>query len=50
MIVWERNGSVYTCVTDAPSDVFADMVARAPPGRSTAEAVVDFVLGPFGWS
>ena len=48
--VWERNGLVYTCVTDAPSDVFADMVgAMASDGRSTTEAVVDFVLGPFGW-
>jgi len=48
--VWERNGLVYTCVTDAPSDVFADMVgALASDERSTPEAVVDFVLGPFGW-
>ncbi len=48
--VWERNGLVYTCVTDAPSDVFATMVgALASDGRSTPEAVVDFVLGPFGW-
>ena len=48
--VWERNGLVYTCVTDAPSDVFAHMVgALASDGRSTPEAVVDFVLGPFGW-
>jgi hypothetical protein len=48
--VWERNGLVYTCVTDAPSDVFAHMVgALASDARSTPEAVVDFVLGPFGW-
>ena len=48
--VWERNGLVYTCVTDAPSDVFAHMVgALASDSRSTPEAVVDFVLGPFGW-
>jgi hypothetical protein len=48
--IWERNGLVYTCVTDAPSDVFADMVnALASDDRSTPEAVVDFVLGPFGW-
>ena len=48
--VWERNGLVYTCVTDAPSDVFAHMIgALASDGRSTPEAVVDFVLGPFGW-
>jgi hypothetical protein len=48
--VWERNGLVYTCVTDAPSDVFASMVgALASDSRSTPESVVDFVLGPFGW-
>ena len=29
VVVWERNGLVYTCVTDAPSDVFAAMVERA---------------------
>jgi hypothetical protein len=48
--VWERNGLVYTCVTDAPSDVFSGMIdALASEGRSTPEAIVDFVLGPFGW-
>jgi hypothetical protein len=48
--VWERNGLVYTCVTDAPSDVFVEMVgALASDGRSVPERVVDFVLGPFGW-
>ena len=48
--VWERNGLVYTCVTDAPSDVFANMVgAMASDARSTPEVVVDFVLDPFGW-
>jgi hypothetical protein len=48
--VWERNGLVYTCVTDAPSDVFTRMVgALASDERSAPESVVDFVLGPFGW-
>jgi len=48
--VWEHGGLVYTCVTDAPSDVFAAMVrAVASDERSAPEAVVDFVLGPFGW-
>jgi hypothetical protein len=48
--VWERNGLVYTFVTDAPSDVFTQMVgALASDTRSTPEAVVDFVLDPFGW-
>ncbi len=48
--VWARHGLVYTCVTDAPSDVFARMVgALASDDRSTPESVVDFVLDPFGW-
>jgi hypothetical protein len=48
--VWERNGLVYTCVTDAPSDVFTRMVgALASDHRSTPQSIVDFVLGPFGW-
>ena len=35
--VWERNGLVYTCVTDAPSDVFSGMVgALASEGREHA--------------
>jgi hypothetical protein len=48
--VWQRNGLVYTFVTDAPSDVFARMVAAiASDSRSTPQSIVDFVLGPFGW-
>jgi len=51
VVVWARNGLVYTCVSDAPSDVFSGMVERLANGdRSTAESVVDFVLGPFGWN
>ena len=50
-MVWSRNGLVYTCVSDAPSDVFAAMIGRlADAGRSTPESVVDYVLGPFGWN
>ena len=41
---------MFTCVTDAPSDQFERMVVALASGdRSTVEAVVDFVLGPFGW-
>ncbi|MDQ1430565.1 MAG: hypothetical protein QOF40_1167 [Actinomycetota bacterium] len=51
VMVWERDGVVYTCVSDAPSDVFTKVVdGLAGAGRSTPESVVDFVLGPFGWS
>jgi hypothetical protein len=50
VLVWERAGLVYTCVSDAPSDVFTRVVdGLAGPGRSTPQSVVDFVLGPFGW-
>jgi sigma-E factor negative regulatory protein RseB len=48
--VWASDGIVYTCVTDAPSDRFEQMVSALSTGeRSTVQAVVDFVLGPFGW-
>jgi hypothetical protein len=51
VLVWQRDGLVYTSVSDAPSDVFTNMVDDlAGGGRSTAQSVVDFVLGPFGWN
>jgi sigma-E factor negative regulatory protein RseB len=50
VIVWEGDEVVYTCVSDAPSDVTAAMIAGfEPQGRSAMEKAVDFVLGPFGW-
>jgi hypothetical protein len=50
VIVWEHDGTVFTAVSDAPSDVIDEMIAGFSPDRSTAEKVVDFVLDPFGWS
>jgi sigma-E factor negative regulatory protein RseB len=51
VLVWERNGVVYTCVSDAPSDAVANMVDDlAAADRNTVQSVVDFVLGPFGWN
>ena len=50
MLVWERDGMVYTCVSDAPPDVIDTMIAGFTPDRSTVEKVADFVLGPFGWT
>jgi hypothetical protein len=51
VIVWERDGVVYSCVTDAPTGVIDAMIAGlSPSGRSTVEKAVDFVLGPFNWS
>jgi len=51
VLVWERDGVVYTCVSDAPTDVFdASVTALTAPERSSLERIADFVLGPFGWN
>ncbi len=51
VLIWQRGGVVYTCVSDAPSDVVANMVDDlAAADRSTVQSMVDFVLGPFGWN
>jgi sigma-E factor negative regulatory protein RseB len=51
VLVWERDGVVYTCVSDAPADVFTASVGDLTgPGRNAIERAADFVLGPFGWS
>jgi hypothetical protein len=50
VLVWERSGTVFTCVSDAPPDVVNAMIAGFTPSRSAAEKVVDYVLGPFGWN
>ena len=48
--VWDRDGLVYTFVSDAPRDVFNGMLdTLAADERSAPESVVDYVLGPFGW-
>ncbi len=49
VLVWERDGVVYTCVSDAPTDVLASMAAGLTPERGVATQVADFVLGPFGF-
>jgi hypothetical protein len=50
VVVWEGDGVVFTCVSDAPMDVTAAMIAGlSPSGRSAVEKAVDFVLGPFSW-
>jgi sigma-E factor negative regulatory protein RseB len=50
VVMFEHDGTVFTLVTDAPPDSVAALVDRLTPDRSTAEQVVDFVLGPFGWN
>jgi hypothetical protein len=50
VLVWENDGLVYTCVSDAPSDMFAKITSGlSGSDRSAPESVVDYVLGPFGW-
>jgi len=49
VLVWERDGVVYTCVSDAPTDVLASMAAGLTPDRSAVTQVADFVLGPFAF-
>jgi len=51
VLVWERDGVVFTCVSDAPTDVIdAAVKSLSAPQRSALERVADFVLGPFGWN
>jgi hypothetical protein len=50
VLVWERDGTVFTSVSDAPPDVIDDMLDALTPSRSTVEQVADYVLGPFGWN
>lgn len=51
VLVWERDGVVYTCVSDAPTDVFqAAIEDLTGSGRSALQRAADFVLGPFGWN
>ncbi len=51
VLVWERDGVVYTCVSDAPTDVFdAAVAALTGSDRSALQRAADFVLGPFGWN
>ena len=48
--VWDRDGIVYTAVTDAPHDAFSTMLdSLAADDRSAPQSIVDFVLGPFSW-
>ncbi|HXY93304.1 MAG TPA: hypothetical protein VEP49_12555 [Acidimicrobiia bacterium] len=49
VVVWERNDTVFTVVSDAPRDVIDGLLTDLAPGRSAMEKVVDYVLGPFGW-
>jgi hypothetical protein len=49
VLVWEHDGVVFTCVSDAPNDVLTTMVQGLTPSRSLGRRVVDFVLGPIGF-
>lgn len=49
VVIWERDGVVFTCASDAPDDVFTAALAGLGDEPGTVDQVVDFVLGPFGF-
>ena len=49
VVVWQRDGVVFTCVSDAPRDSYVAAMSSLSPGPGVVERAVDFVLGPFGF-
>jgi len=49
VVVWERDGMVFTCVSDAPGDVMGAALTGLDPDSSVVDRVVDYVLGPFSF-
>jgi MucB/RseB N-terminal domain len=50
VVVWGEQGLVLTGVSDAPVDTLRAVLPEvAGNDQSTADDVLDFVLGPFGW-
>ena len=50
VVVWGERGLVFTGVSDAPVDTLRSVLPDvAGDDHSTADDVLDFVLGPFGW-
>ena len=53
VMFWNIDGSVYTCISDAPADEVAGFVttfANAPDdGSNPIDDAIHFVLGPFSW-
>ena len=49
VIVWERDGVVFTSVADAPRDSYVGAMASITAAPGVVDQVVDFVLAPFGF-
>jgi sigma-E factor negative regulatory protein RseB len=50
VLVFERNGVVYTCIGDAPTDeIIAIALDVSAPTQSRWERMADLVVAPFGW-
>jgi sigma-E factor negative regulatory protein RseB len=49
VVIWSRDGLVFTGVSDAPPDALDAVVRSFQGGRGVLRSITDFVLGPFGW-
>ena len=50
VLVFERNGVVYTCIGDAPiAEISAIALDVSAPTQSRWERMADTVVAPFGW-
>jgi hypothetical protein len=49
VLVWERDGLVFTSVSDAPADELEEMVLSFGGDPGVVHRALDYVLGPFGW-
>lgn len=49
VVVWGRDDTVLTAISDAPPDTIAVALEGVTAGRGFFPRVADFVLGPFGW-
>jgi sigma-E factor negative regulatory protein RseB len=53
VLFWNRDGNVYTTISDAPSDMVRQMVSTftgvSGSGSDAIHDAIHFVLGPFSW-
>jgi sigma-E factor negative regulatory protein RseB len=53
VMFWNTNGSVFTCISDAPADEVAGFVTTfanaSDNGSDPIHDAIHFVLGPFSW-
>jgi hypothetical protein len=48
-VIWQSDGVVFTCVSDAPRDSYAAAIGGISSGPGVVERAVDFVLAPFAF-